>query len=132
MADIYMHICPRCAWFKGRIKCDFCNQQMLPTETALTEAMKLTDKQEEELINHYIETLIKDTYDPKAREEREANEKPVFAGYVPDSSPKCPTCQSTNIRKMSGLESGASIVLFGLFSKKINKTFKCNNCGYTW
>lgn len=46
--------------------------------------------------------------------------------------PKCPTCQSTNIRKIDGVERGASIAMFGLFSKKINKTFKCNNCGYTW
>ena len=46
--------------------------------------------------------------------------------------PKCPTCQSTNIRRMGGVERGASIWTFGLFSKKINKTFKCNNCGYTW
>ena len=46
--------------------------------------------------------------------------------------PKCPTCQSTNIRKMGGVERGASIWAFGLFSKKINKTFKCNSCGYTW
>ena len=46
--------------------------------------------------------------------------------------PKCPTCQSTNIRKMGGIERGASIYAFGLFSKKINKTFKCQNCGHTW
>ena len=46
--------------------------------------------------------------------------------------PKCPTCQSTNIRKMGGIERGASIYAFGIFSKKINKTFKCQNCGYTW
>lgn len=46
--------------------------------------------------------------------------------------PKCPTCQSTNIRKMSGLETGTSVAVFGLFSRKINKTFKCNHCGYTW
>ena len=46
--------------------------------------------------------------------------------------PKCPTCQSTNIRKMGGVERGVSIWTFGLFSKKINKTFKCQNCGYTW
>ena len=45
---------------------------------------------------------------------------------------KCPTCGSTNIRKMSGIERGASIAAFGIFSKKINKTFKCGNCGYTW
>ena len=46
--------------------------------------------------------------------------------------PKGPTCQSTNIRKMGGIERGISIYAFGIFSKKINKTFKCQNCGYTW
>ena len=112
--------------------CKYCNTQRVKTDTTFSESMKLTDKEKEDLINHYIETLIKDTYDPKTREEREANEKHPFDGYVPDDSPKCPTCQSTNIRKMSGIERGASIATFGLFSKKINKTFKCNGCGYTW
>lgn len=46
--------------------------------------------------------------------------------------PQCPTCKSTNIRKIGGIERSASIFTFGLISKKINKTFKCNNCGYTW
>lgn len=48
------------------------------------------------------------------------------------NKPKCPTCGSTNIKKMGGVERGASIWAFGIFSKKINKTFKCGNCGYTW
>ena len=46
--------------------------------------------------------------------------------------PKCPTCGSTNIRKIGSVERGTSIVAFGIFSKKINNTFKCGNCGYTW
>lgn len=46
--------------------------------------------------------------------------------------PKCPTCGSTNIRKIGGIERGVSIATFGIFSKKINKIFKCGNCGYTW
>lgn len=48
------------------------------------------------------------------------------------SLPKCPTCQSTDIQKMSGFERGVSIFGLGLFSKKINKTYKCNQCGYMW
>lgn len=48
------------------------------------------------------------------------------------NKPKCPTCGSTNIRKIGGVERGASIAAFGIFSRKINKTFKCDNCGYTW
>ena len=46
--------------------------------------------------------------------------------------PKCPTCQSTNIRKIGAGERAASVLGLGIFSKKINKTWKCNNCGHTW
>lgn len=46
--------------------------------------------------------------------------------------PKCPTCNSTNIKKISTGERVTSVAMLGLFSKKINKSFKCKNCGYTW
>lgn len=46
--------------------------------------------------------------------------------------PKCPTCGSLNVRHISGGERVASVGFFGIFSKKINKTFKCGNCGYMW
>ena len=46
--------------------------------------------------------------------------------------PKCPTCKSTNIKKIGTGERVTSVAMFGLFSKKINKSFKCKNCGYTW
>lgn len=127
-----MSICPKCARFKVHRMCPFCDTQQIVTETTLEEVMKMTDEEKEKLISHYIETLIKDTYNPKAREYREANEKSIFAGYIHNPQPKCPTCQSTNIRKISGVERGTFIWTFGLFSNKINKTFKCNSCGYTW
>lgn len=46
--------------------------------------------------------------------------------------PECPTCHSKNIQRISGIERGASIIGLGIFSNKINKSFKCDNCGYTW
>lgn len=48
------------------------------------------------------------------------------------NTPHCPFCQSTNIHKISGTERAASIVGLGIFSKKINKSFKCKNCGGTF
>lgn len=48
------------------------------------------------------------------------------------SKPKCPHCQSTNIAKISGTERAMSVIGLGILSKKINKSFKCKNCGYTW
>lgn len=49
-----------------------------------------------------------------------------------DNTPKCPTCGSTNIEKIGGLERAGSVYMFGIFSKKINKSFKCCNCKFTW
>lgn len=51
---------------------------------------------------------------------------------VESSKPKCPHCQSTNIAKISGTERAMSVIGLGILSKKINKSFKCKNCGYTW
>jgi len=46
--------------------------------------------------------------------------------------PHCPTCGSTNIKAISGISRGASIAMWGIFSKKINKSFECLDCKYMW
>ena len=46
--------------------------------------------------------------------------------------PRCPTCGSTKVKPISGLERGTSIMGLGIFSRKINKTYKCLNCKYMW
>lgn len=47
-------------------------------------------------------------------------------------APHCPTCGSPHIQKISLASKAAGGAMFGLFSKKIRKTFKCNDCGYMW
>lgn len=49
-----------------------------------------------------------------------------------ENIPKCPTCSSTNVQKIGTGERAVSVAMLGMFSKKINKSFKCKNCGYTW
>jgi hypothetical protein len=44
----------------------------------------------------------------------------------------CPNCRSTDVKRISATERAASVIGFGLLSKKINKTYKCNKCKYTW
>lgn len=48
------------------------------------------------------------------------------------NKPKCPTCSSTNIQKIGTGERAVSVAALGIFSNKMNKSFKCKNCGYTW
>lgn len=47
-------------------------------------------------------------------------------------TPKCPTCQSTNIQRISTTSKMFDIMLVGHFSRAARSQFKCNNCGYMW
>lgn len=46
--------------------------------------------------------------------------------------PKCPTCSSTNVQRISSTAKAIGAVTFGIFSKTARSQFKCNNCGYKW
>lgn len=46
--------------------------------------------------------------------------------------PKCPTCGSTNIEKISTTSKVVGATMFGLLSKTARSQFKCKNCGYKW
>lgn len=48
------------------------------------------------------------------------------------SKPKCPTCQSVNIQKISTMTKVGSVALWGIFSQKIKKQWHCNSCGSEW
>ena len=48
------------------------------------------------------------------------------------SKPRCPTCGSTNVSKIDAIDRAVSIGTLGIFSNKINKSFKCKDCGCTW
>lgn len=44
----------------------------------------------------------------------------------------CPYCKSINTKRINGTERVLSVATLGLFSNKINKSFKCNNCKGTF
>lgn len=60
------------------------------------------------------------------------NEAERLNRLAKQNKPKCPTCSSTNVQKIGTGERAVSVAMLGIFSKKINKSFKCKNCGYTW
>lgn len=49
-----------------------------------------------------------------------------------DTTPKCPTCGSTNIQRVSASSKAGSVFLFGLVSQKVKHQWHCNNCKYEW
>ena len=66
--------------------------------------------------------------DEEYKKKREA-EKRYEASHP---KPKCPTCGSTKVEKISTLNRAVSIGMVGLASDKIGKQFCCKNCGYKW
>lgn len=46
--------------------------------------------------------------------------------------PKCPTCGSVDIKKISTASKVFGAAMFGLFSKTAHSQFECKNCHYKW
>lgn len=46
--------------------------------------------------------------------------------------PKCPTCGSNNIVKISNIKKITHTYIFGFLSKTSRSQFCCKNCGYKW
>ena len=44
----------------------------------------------------------------------------------------CPSCKSTDVKRLDAIDRTISVGLMGLGSKKIGKSFECRHCGYTW
>ena len=58
--------------------------------------------------------------------------KNAVAGEL-QNVPTCPICQSTNLKKISGLSKVGSIALWGVFAAgRTSKTWHCNHCGSEW
>lgn len=49
-----------------------------------------------------------------------------------DNRPKCPTCGSTNIEKISTTKKVVGGAMFGLFSSDVRNSMHCKNCGAKW
>lgn len=62
--------------------------------------------------------------------EKVKNQKPI----VPSTKPtiKCPTCGSTQVKRISTTAKVVGATMFGLFSKTAQSQFECLDCKYKW
>lgn len=154
-ADIYTNVRYR----NSNGTCIYCGSKLVQTDVTTRELYDMTSDEEtfdevkdkaRIVANKYGDFQFSETaYNKKRRIQREENEaikrrlqasnssttSPSFSSVAQQSNtniPHCPTCGSSNIRKIGAGERTASILGLGLFSRKINKTWKCNNCGHTW
>ncbi len=54
-------------------------------------------------------------------------EKPIRANV-----PRCPTCGSINVERISLGSKAVGGYMFGLFSSNIRNTYRCKDCKYKW
>lgn len=146
-------VCPKCGDIDSgkrerKYRCSLCEVPKTNTEFKKstycqmpTEQKELVDRaiREEHVFNS--PSFDKEVYNKnitplKEIQRRLDMERWYKAGLERESSYstniKCPTCQSSNVQKIGAVERGVSVFSWGLFSKKINKSFKCSACGYTW
>lgn len=116
-------------------KVNNCNGNLIKVNITEEEFDILCDISED---NNFLQAMIdlkeKDIieYNLKMSQFKSQLEQQKSSRTQNDNTPRCPHCKSTNIKSISALNRGASIAMWGVFSKKINKSFECLNCKYTW
>ncbi len=83
--------------------------------------------------HYYDEPIITEEQKPNIYEKIPFNRPQSSIVSTPNENvPKCPTCKSTNIKKISSLSKAGSVAMWGIFSRKVHKQWHCNNCGSEW
>lgn len=133
-----MNKCPKChKVFSNDIKfCPICGYEDSKPASSNTENSNKEfkncpkcGKQYPYLIDHCTECgYSTQAYKNRMIKLQEDVEKQIKQRNVP----KCPTCGSTNIRKISTTRKVAGAIGFGLLSKTAKSQFECKNCGYKW
>lgn len=102
--------------------------QYLINETGCTEEANDVVDEIKDLMKYSLKQSVnKHTYNHQSTQSSK-----LIQSTQTQNIPKCPTCGSTNIHKIKAGERTASIIGFGIFSRKANKTWKCENCGHLW
>lgn len=147
-------ICPKCAMIYGgygdddtntkplNIKCRFCNCALICTdytsEFLMEKAHKeynlgiIIDVAKEYGNNQFSEEAYQHRLDVIKKENAEIDRSLKQRTHSYSSIPHCPTCNSTNIKRISTASKAVGVGLFGLFSKTARSQFECKDCGYKW
>ncbi len=146
------YYCKKCGmvtskWSDEDKLCDHCRASMYPVpEKYIQNNEILTDKELDSIAIVIREELVKpspefdqelfdhlEEFEAWQMNKTESDWQKIKATQQKQSYvPKCPTCGSPNIEKISLTSKAIGGALFGLFSSNVRKTMHCKNCGYKW
>lgn len=90
----------------------------------MRKAQSTRDKQIAKQREKEYRVSLQNRFQHKQVEEKCLQEQP--------NTPKCPTCGSTKIKRISTLNRAVSIGMLGIFSGKIGKSYECLDCKAKW
>ena len=156
----YIMYCPVCGYVDYKHEtntCQYCGHVLKDSDHPLKEAKdkggyrSLLTHVEEDIVERFVKTnaeFQEKVYIQRLRESDEqlrladervqkkwdaqkAEYEKILAERAANA-PRCPTCGSTDLKKIDALDRAISVSFLGLASGKIGKSFKCNHCGYMW
>lgn len=143
-ADDYIYICPKCAMIyssdelNADKKCHFCNIKTIITKETMNDFIDNMDNEDDYDIilskkyggNQFSECAYRHRLSLIKQENK--NQSINHQPSQQPSIPHCPTCNSTNIKRISAASKAVGVGLFGIFSKTARSQFECKDCGYKW
>ena len=113
--------------------CYFCGNKLIDSEFT-EEEFKIIKKisYNKDFLQTMIELKEKDIIEYTAKLSQFKSQVIEQKNNETDNRPKCPTCNSTNIEKISVGKKAVGGFMFGLLSSDVRKTMHCKNCGYKW
>ena len=117
--------------------CQYCNYELTDTEYILQDVLErggIKPEIRKAIFEKYIKNSpLYSEESVKDREEKEGRERlNLPSSYTPKNTPKCPTCGSTNVEKISAGKKAIGCVAVGVFSSNFGKTMHCKQCDYKW
>lgn len=121
--------CPVCGATNSFIDEDMDILQQLSCSQQLIDAMKKL--RETDIIEYELKmSQFRTQYEQQQSLKQTQNH--IQQSNKSDNRPKCPTCGSTNIQKISATRKAMGAIGFGLLSKTARSQFECLDCKCKW
>ncbi len=133
-----MKTCPKCngKYFDSDTNCSECGITLIDNAEYNKIVSELQEMTYEERKKHQYEqryrTVYKYYYNGSTSNDTCVTDKSTSSNSNSCNIPKCPTCGSTNVNKISATKKALGFITVGVFSSNLGKTMECKNCGYKW